>query len=153
VGAGPDFFNEEWDTNACKVSSSLPEVSHRSPKGQQAMAMAMICPEPEKGGRGKKTTGNVIETTKFSRSRLDQARAVLRHSPDKKGQGTGRKRALAKPPRLKKNCGKTVAEAEGETSCLSHLSRTNQDGSNTVQAVPQSKWQVNSSRKNPNARG
>ena len=46
-------------------------------KGQQAMAHAMIYPEPEKGGRGKKTT---IETSGFSRQRLQQASAVLRHS-------------------------------------------------------------------------
>jgi hypothetical protein len=47
-------------------------------KGQKAMILAMLYPEPEKGGRGKKT--NVVVSTKFSRSRLDQARLVLRHS-------------------------------------------------------------------------
>jgi len=39
----------------------------------------MIYPEPEKGGRGKKgATGNLLETGKFSRQRLDVARIVLR---------------------------------------------------------------------------
>ena len=38
--------------------------------------MAMIYPEPEKGGRGH----NRKETLPFSKMRLSQARAVLRHS-------------------------------------------------------------------------
>ena len=46
-------------------------------KGQQAMALAMIYPEPSKGGRGKK---NHLETKGFSAARLSQARSVLRHS-------------------------------------------------------------------------
>jgi hypothetical protein len=46
-------------------------------KGQQAMAM--MYPEPEKGGRGKKKT--VDETSAlFSAKRLQLARAVLNHS-------------------------------------------------------------------------
>jgi hypothetical protein len=45
------------------------------------MALAMIYPEPEKGGRGKKAAvGNLLETSGFSRQLLDQARTVLRHS-------------------------------------------------------------------------
>lgn len=47
-------------------------------KGQQAMSYAMIYPEPRsKGGRGKTSVEN---TEVFSRDRLKQARAVLRHS-------------------------------------------------------------------------
>jgi hypothetical protein len=42
------------------------------------MATAMIYPEPEKGGRGKK--GNLPDTGGFSRQRLGVARTVLRHS-------------------------------------------------------------------------
>jgi hypothetical protein len=49
-------------------------------KGQQAMAFAFIYPEGEKGGRGKKSE-RVVETTTLSRSRITQARYVLRHSP------------------------------------------------------------------------
>jgi hypothetical protein len=50
-------------------------------KGQRAMGLAFLYPDPEKGGRGKKTQAtNSVETMGFSRSRLDQARAVLRHS-------------------------------------------------------------------------
>ncbi len=54
-----------------------PLAFHR--KGQQAMALAMIYPEPEKGGRGK-TKERVEETSAvFSQKRLAQARLVLRH--------------------------------------------------------------------------
>jgi ParB-like nuclease domain len=49
--------------------------------GQQAMAQAMIYPEPEKGGRGKKSK-NSTETLGFSAMRLSQARTVLSHSRD-----------------------------------------------------------------------
>lgn len=42
------------------------------------MALAMIYPDPEKGGRGKKA--NSSETKGFSAARLSQARSVLRHS-------------------------------------------------------------------------
>jgi hypothetical protein len=46
-------------------------------KGQQAMALAMMYPEPGKGGRGNKN-GSVSE--QFSKTRLSNARAVLRYS-------------------------------------------------------------------------
>jgi len=48
-------------------------------KGERAMGLAFLYPEPEKGGRGKKAQ-NDKETLGFSRMRLSQARAVLRHS-------------------------------------------------------------------------
>jgi len=48
-------------------------------KGQQAMALAMIYPEAEKGGRGKKSE-RAAETVGFSATRLRQARSVLRFS-------------------------------------------------------------------------
>ena len=52
-------------------------------KGQQAMALAMIYPEPEKGGRGKKSeAGKLLVSSGFSRQRLDQARSVQRYSLD-----------------------------------------------------------------------
>jgi ParB-like chromosome segregation protein Spo0J len=50
-------------------------------KGQQAMALAMIYPVPEKGGRGKKKTMDETSTL-FSPKRLQLARTVLAHSPD-----------------------------------------------------------------------
>ena len=47
-------------------------------KGQQAMAVAMVYPEPEKGGRGKKSP----EPVGISQQRVSEARFVLRHAPD-----------------------------------------------------------------------
>jgi hypothetical protein len=47
-------------------------------KGQQAMAVAMIYPEPEKGGRGK----NAVLNTEFSTASLSHARTVLKFAPD-----------------------------------------------------------------------
>lgn len=49
-------------------------------KGEQAMAVAWLYPEPEKGGRGNK--GKAAETADFSQRRLREARAVYRHSPE-----------------------------------------------------------------------
>ncbi len=50
-------------------------------KGQRAMAVAMIYPEPEKGGRGKKGAGSG-EFSGLSHQRISEARTVLRHEPD-----------------------------------------------------------------------
>jgi len=44
--------------------------------GQRAMAVAILYPEPEKGGRGKKE--KAPETCGFSRQRLSQARLAKR---------------------------------------------------------------------------
>jgi hypothetical protein len=50
-------------------------------KGQQAMALAMIYPEKDKGGRGKKSEAlNSAETSGFSTRRLNCARSVLKFS-------------------------------------------------------------------------
>jgi len=49
-------------------------------KGQKAMAIALLYPEPEKGGRGHKK--KVPETGGFSRQRLGDARRVLTFSLD-----------------------------------------------------------------------
>ncbi len=46
------------------------------------MSVAKISPEPGKGGRGKKTSGNIAETAGFSQWRLQQARTILRYAPD-----------------------------------------------------------------------
>ena len=50
-------------------------------KGQQAMALAMIYPEPERG-RGKKDAAKKeAESAPFSYRRVKEARSVLHHSP------------------------------------------------------------------------
>lgn len=51
-------------------------------KGQRAMAVAKIYPEPGKGGRGKRTSGNLAETAGFSQRRLQEARTILKYAPD-----------------------------------------------------------------------
>ncbi len=52
-------------------------------KGQRAMAVAKIYPDPETGGRGNKSkTSNLLVSGGFSRQRLDQSRAVLQYAPD-----------------------------------------------------------------------
>jgi hypothetical protein len=47
-------------------------------KGQQAIAFALLWPEPDKPGRGKK--GKASETDGFSATRLKNARAIVNHS-------------------------------------------------------------------------
>lgn len=49
-------------------------------KGERAMALAILYPEPEnaKGGRGKRSTSNLADSAGFSQTRLTQARMVLR---------------------------------------------------------------------------
>jgi hypothetical protein len=47
-------------------------------EGQQAMALAMIYPEP--GSRTKKDAAKAAESGGFSKSRLKEARSILRHS-------------------------------------------------------------------------
>ena len=50
-------------------------------KGQKAIALAFLYPEPEKGGRGKKSeAGEPAETAGFSTRRLNEAREVVRYS-------------------------------------------------------------------------
>jgi hypothetical protein len=49
--------------------------------GERAMAVAMLYPQPEKGGRGKKKTVEDTSTL-FSTKRLQQARIVLHHSAE-----------------------------------------------------------------------
>jgi len=53
-------------------------------KGQQVMAVAMMYPEPEKGGKGKRSRiqEGLDEPRKTFQNRLSQARTVLAHSSD-----------------------------------------------------------------------
>ena len=52
-------------------------------KGQRAMAVAMIYPDPEKGGRGKKSGAKTSDLVGgFSMDFVDKARTVLKHAPD-----------------------------------------------------------------------
>lgn len=69
------------DARAFIVSANLQR--RNLTKGQQAMALAMIYPEPARG-RGKKdeALGKLPENGGFKRELLRQARMVLRHDPD-----------------------------------------------------------------------
>ncbi len=53
-------------------------------KGQRAMAVAKIYPEPEKGGRGKKLPANG-EFSGVPSQRISEARTVLQYAPDPAG--------------------------------------------------------------------
>ena len=58
-------------------------------KGQRAMAVAKIYPEPEKGGRGKKGAA-CGEFSGVPTQRVSEARAVLQYAPDLPGRSSGR---------------------------------------------------------------
>jgi ParB/Sulfiredoxin domain len=72
AGVEPRFEKFAGDSLAYIVSANL--ARRNLTKGQQAMAMAMIYPE---GQKGKKVVENL---NNFSRARLSQARTVLHHS-------------------------------------------------------------------------
>lgn len=62
-------------------------------KGQQAMGLAMIYPEPEKGGRGKRSQFRE-SLSRTQENRLSQARSVLRYSKPLAGDVMSGKAAL-----------------------------------------------------------
>src|SRR4051812_49359088 len=85
AGINPTY---QWlnghDATAFIVSANL--ARRNLSKGQQAMALAMIYPEPEKGGRGKLSgiadgLANGISKGQ-AHNLLSQARTILRHSKE-----------------------------------------------------------------------
>jgi hypothetical protein len=69
------------DPKAYIVSANL--ARRNLTKGQQAMALASMYPEPEKGGRGKKgQLKTVTEKVTVSQNRITQARFILKHTPE-----------------------------------------------------------------------
>jgi hypothetical protein len=79
VGIEPFFADLPRGRDPLGYIASANLMRRNLTKGQQAMAMAMIYPEPEKGGRGKKKKVEQSSTL-FSEKRLQQARTVLHHS-------------------------------------------------------------------------
>jgi len=80
AGVEPEFEDRIVDDDEARALIVSANLHRRNlTKGQQAMALAVIYPEPEKGGRGKRSE-NSKETLGFSTMRLSQARAILRHS-------------------------------------------------------------------------
>jgi ParB-like nuclease family protein len=80
AGIAPTTVLFEGDDPRAYIVASNIARRHLT-KGQQAMAVAMIYPVPEKGGRGKKKTMDETSIL-FSPKRLQLARTVLAHSPD-----------------------------------------------------------------------
>ncbi len=73
--------------NAIPVAFVLSSNIHRRhmTKGQRAMAVATIYPDSDKGGRGKKTSGNLAEISGFSQRSLQVARTVIKFAPELAG--------------------------------------------------------------------
>jgi len=77
AGVDPRFSKlNGHDAAAFIVSANL--ARRNLTKGQQAIALALIYPEPGKGGRGNKQ--NLAENARVSSTRLTQSRSILRHS-------------------------------------------------------------------------
>lgn len=74
AGVEPEYEHLDGDPKAFILAANV-KRRHMT-AGQRAMATAMIYPEAEKGGRGKKS----LVTKEFSGERLSKARAVLRYS-------------------------------------------------------------------------
>ena len=80
VGIEPQF--QTWDfVDDDQVRAFVKSRSERRDisKGQRAMGVALLYPEPEKGGHGKQT---VLKRDGFSKQRLSDARADLAYTRD-----------------------------------------------------------------------
>lgn len=73
-----DRIASEAEARALIVSANIQR--RNITKSQQAMMLAMIYPEPEKGGRGEKRLRGA--NLDFDQSRLSRARTILRAAPD-----------------------------------------------------------------------
>ena len=85
---------------ACKLAGVTPEVKQlnghdpealilsenimrrHSTKGQRAMCVAMMYPEGEKGGRGKKTISEMKEFIESLGNNISKARTILKYTPE-----------------------------------------------------------------------
>lgn len=80
AGVEPTFQHINGEDVRAFIASQNVNRRHLT-KGQRAMALAMIYPEPEKGGRGHKKE-RVDETSTVSAKRLQLARTVLRYGAE-----------------------------------------------------------------------
>jgi ParB-like chromosome segregation protein Spo0J len=79
AGVEPNFERTDKDPAAFIVSVNL--ARRNLSKGQQAMALALIYPDGDKAGRGKKGTArNLAETVGFSATRIRECRLILRNA-------------------------------------------------------------------------
>ena len=75
----PRFEVMQFEDDEAVKAFVADKSEHRNlTKAQQAMRLALLYPEPDKGGRGK--NGKASETDGFSQSRLKAARSVLAFS-------------------------------------------------------------------------
>src|SRR3984893_13099904 len=80
AGVVPTFETREFkDEEAIRAFVKSRSERRDLTKGQRAMGHALLSPDPEKGGRGKKSA-NSKDTLGFSIMRLSQARTVLAYS-------------------------------------------------------------------------
>jgi ParB-like chromosome segregation protein Spo0J len=79
AGVKPEFETRQFQSDEA-IRAFVKSRSERRDltKGQRAMGVALLFPDPEKGGRGKK--GKAAETADFSQKRLREARQVLAYS-------------------------------------------------------------------------
>jgi hypothetical protein len=107
-------------------------------KGQQAMALAMLYPEPEKGGRGKNDEARKArETRGFSSDRLRQARAVLRYSPELA------RRVVAGTEPLDLALAKVIAEQKAAQTDDAKLERLRTEAPDLADLVTDERMKVN----------
>jgi hypothetical protein len=77
----PRFEVMQFEDDEAVKAFVADKSEHRNiSKGQKAMRIAWLWPEPDRRGRGHK--GKALETGAFSRQRLQQARTVYWHSPE-----------------------------------------------------------------------
>ena len=78
-GGHPRASNAAGGGYKGRISTNL--MRRNLTKGQKAMALAMIYPDPDERGRGKKSAAiKSAEASGFTSRRLNQAREVLRYS-------------------------------------------------------------------------
>ena len=80
AGVEPTFQHINGEDVRAFIASQNVNRRHLT-KGQRAMALAMIYPGPEKGGRGHRSE-RAAETATVSATRLRQARLVLRYGEE-----------------------------------------------------------------------
>jgi hypothetical protein len=78
-------YQSSDEAKLARLQKSAPDladqVNEERLKISKAIVLAMMYPESENGGRGKKSAAkNLLVSSGFSRQRLDQARTILHHS-------------------------------------------------------------------------
>ena len=74
----------EWDSDPTAYVLSANVHRRHLSSSQKAMAYAMMFPDGEKGGRGKKLLQNCnsLEMNSTDKSNISRARFILKHAPE-----------------------------------------------------------------------